>query len=66
MEAVRGGVWIFSGIAHSLRSRVHDVTAPFVYKKPITMLVRNEAWKSKQISFPRVFPRLDFEKAKIS
>ena len=35
-------------------------------EKPITTRVRNEAWKSKQISFPRVFPRSDFWKAKIS
>ena len=27
---------------------------PFVYEKPITTRVRNEAWKSKQISFARL------------
>ena len=27
---------------------------PFVYEKPITTLVRNEAWKSRQISFARL------------
>ena len=27
---------------------------PFVYEKPITKRVRNEAWKSKQTSFARL------------
>ena len=55
-----------SRLIYSVRSRVRDVRAPFVYEKPITARVGNESWKSKQISFPRVFPRSDFWKAKIS
>ena len=44
-----------SRLIYSVRGRVYDVRAPIVWQQPITTRVRNEAWKSQQINFTRVF-----------